>query len=51
MIEVVSVSINVSGSVVAMTKRLLYDIDGDDLSTGIEKGVIVNANALRTDDC
>ena len=41
----------VSGSAVAMTKRLLYDIDGDDLSTAIAKGVETNARARMTDDC
>jgi methylglutaconyl-CoA hydratase len=40
-----------SGSAVAMTKRLLYDIDGDDLSTAIAKGVETNARARMTDDC
>ncbi|HEV7700422.1 MAG TPA: enoyl-CoA hydratase-related protein [Pyrinomonadaceae bacterium] len=42
---------NLSGSAVAMTKRLLYDIDGDDLSTAIAKGVETNARARMTDDC
>lgn len=41
----------VSGSAVAMTKRLLYDIDGDDISTAIAKGVETNARARMTDDC
>jgi methylglutaconyl-CoA hydratase len=41
----------VSGSAVAMTKRLLYDIDADDLSTAIAKGVETNARARMTDDC
>jgi len=40
-----------SGSAVAMTKRLLYDIDADDLSTAIAKGVETNARARMTDDC
>jgi methylglutaconyl-CoA hydratase len=40
-----------SGSAVAMTKRLLYDIDGDDLSTAIAKGIETNARARMTDDC
>jgi len=34
-----------------MTKRLLYDIDADDLATAIEKGVIVNAHARMMEDC
>ncbi len=41
----------VSGSAVAMTKRLLYDIDADTYQTAIEKGVVVNATARMTDDC
>ena len=41
----------VSGSAVAMTKRLLYDIDADTYQTAIEKGVTVNATARMTDDC
>lgn len=42
---------NVSRSAVAMTKHLLYDIDGDDFAAAIEKGVIINAKARMTDDC
>ena len=34
-----------------MTKRLLYDIDADDLSTAIAKGVETNARARMTSDC
>ncbi|HVF48188.1 MAG TPA: enoyl-CoA hydratase-related protein, partial [Pyrinomonadaceae bacterium] len=41
----------VSVSAVAMTKRLLYDIDFDDLSTAVAKGVETNARARMTDDC
>jgi methylglutaconyl-CoA hydratase len=41
----------VSRSAVAMTKRLLYDIDADDMSTAIAKGVETNAKARMTDDC
>ena len=41
----------VNGSAVAMTKNLLYDIDADDLSTAIAKGVETNARARMTDDC
>ena len=50
-IEYASVYAKVSGAAVAMTKRLLYDIDGDDLSTAIAKGVETNARARMTDDC
>ena len=41
----------VSGRAVAMTKRLLYDIDADTYQTAIEKGVVINATARMTDDC
>jgi methylglutaconyl-CoA hydratase len=42
---------NVSGSAVAMTKRLLYDIDGDRYAEAIAKGVETNAQARMTQDC
>ena len=41
----------VSGSAVAMTKRLIYDTDNNDLSTAIAKGVEINARARMTEDC
>ena len=50
-IEYACLYANVSGSAVAMTKRLLYDIDADDISTAIAKGVETNARARMTDDC
>lgn len=50
-IEYASVYGKVSGSAVAMTKQLLYSIDGDRFSEAIEKGVVTNANARMTDDC
>ena len=50
-IEYASRYARVSGSAVAMTKHLLYDIDADDLSTAIAKGVETNARARMTDDC
>ena len=40
----------VSGSAVAMTKRLLYDIDADTFAGSLEKGVETNATARMTDD-
>jgi methylglutaconyl-CoA hydratase len=40
----------VSRSAVAMTKRLLYDIDADTFETAVEKGVETNAKARMTDD-
>lgn len=46
-----SVYTKVSGSAIAMTKRLLYDIDGDTFETAIEKGVETNARARMTEDC
>jgi len=42
---------NVSGSAVAMTKRLLYDIDGDRYAEAVAKGVETNAQARMTQDC
>jgi methylglutaconyl-CoA hydratase len=50
-IEYASRYAKVSGSAVRLTKRLLYDIDADDLSTAIAKGVETNARARMTDDC
>jgi methylglutaconyl-CoA hydratase len=50
-IEYASGYARVSGSAVAMTKSLLYDIDAHDLSTAIAKGVETNARARMTDDC
>lgn len=41
----------VSGSAVAMTKRLLYDIDGLSFDDAIALGVETNARARMTDDC
>jgi methylglutaconyl-CoA hydratase len=41
----------VSGSAVAMTKRLLYDIDAQPFADAINLGVEVNARARMTDDC
>lgn len=49
--EIANVYTKVSGSAVAMTKRLLYDIDADDFASAIEKGVVTNAKARMTDDC
>ncbi|MBP6003091.1 MAG: enoyl-CoA hydratase/isomerase family protein [Pyrinomonadaceae bacterium] len=49
--DLASVYAKVSGSAVAMTKRLLHDIDADTYQTAIEKGVTVNATARMTDDC
>ncbi|MCV4754580.1 hypothetical protein OFC37_34465, partial [Escherichia coli] len=40
-----------SRSAVKMTKRLLYDIDYNDLNSAIEKGIEVNARARMTEDC
>ena len=40
-----------SCSAVAMTKRLLYDIDGLAFVDAIAKGVEANARARMTDDC
>lgn len=50
-IEYASAYTKVSASAVAMTKRLIYDIDALGFSDSIEKGVQVNAKARMTDDC
>jgi methylglutaconyl-CoA hydratase len=50
-IEYASRYAKVSGSAVAMTKRLLYDIDGDGIDAAITKGVETNARARMTEDC
>lgn len=50
-IEFASVYSNVSGSAVAMTKKLLYDIDGDSFDAAVVKGVETNARARMTEDC
>jgi methylglutaconyl-CoA hydratase len=50
-IEYASVYTKVSGSGVAMTKRLLYDIDAQAITDGIALGVETNARARMTDDC
>ena len=49
--EFASVYIKVSGTAVAMTKKLLYEIDGDTFEAAVEKGVETNARARMTDDC
>jgi methylglutaconyl-CoA hydratase len=50
-LEYASVYANVSGSAVAMTKHLLYGIDGNDFSSAIEKGVETNTKARMSEDC
>ena len=50
-LEYAAVYTTVSSSAVAMTKRLLYDIDGSDFFEAIAKGVETNAHARMTDDC
>jgi methylglutaconyl-CoA hydratase len=50
-IEYASVYTKVSSSAVAMTKRLLCDIDALPLANGISLGVETNARARMTDDC
>lgn len=50
-IEYPSIYSKVSGSAVAMTKRLFYEIDGDDVLSAVEKGVETNAMARMTEDC
>jgi methylglutaconyl-CoA hydratase len=50
-VEYASQYARVSSSAVAMTKRLLYDIDAAPIRDAIETGVIANAKARMTDDC
>lgn len=50
-VEYASRYAEVSGSAVAMTKRLLYDIDVLSLADAIAKGAAANARARMTDDC
>ncbi|MFL6375788.1 MAG: enoyl-CoA hydratase/isomerase family protein [Pyrinomonadaceae bacterium] len=50
-IEYASRYAKLSGSAVAMTKGLLYDIDADDFATAIANGVETNARARMTEDC
>jgi len=50
-IEYASHYAKVSGSAVAMTKSLLYDIDGLDIDDAVALGVETNARARMTDDC
>jgi methylglutaconyl-CoA hydratase len=49
--EYASVYSKVSGSAVEMTKKLLYEIDGQDFSGALKKGARVNAEARMTEDC
>jgi methylglutaconyl-CoA hydratase len=50
-IEYAQAYAKVSGSSVAMTKRLLYDIDARSFSKSIDLGAETNASARMTDDC
>lgn len=50
-LEYASVYEKVSGSAVALTKRLLYEIDVASFSDAIGLGVEANATARMTDDC
>ena len=50
-IDYVSRYAKVSRSAVAMTKRLLYDIDALPIEEAITKGVETNARARMTEDC
>ena len=50
-LEYASVYSKVSGSAVQMTKKLLYEIDAQNIGDAIERGVVTNARARMTDDC
>lgn len=49
--EYASVYSAVSGSAVQMTKKLLYEIDGQNFSAAVKKGARINAEARMTEDC
>ncbi len=49
--EMAAVYASVSASAVAMTKSLIYDIDGDTFDAAVEKGVETNALARTSEDC
>lgn len=49
-LDYTSVYTKVSGSAVHMTKRLLYDIDGDTFEAAVQKGIETNARARMTED-
>ena len=49
--DLASVYAGSSGSAVAMTKHLLYNIDADPYQTAIEKSVVAGATARMTSDC
>lgn len=49
--DYVSVYEKISRSAVEMTKRLLYDMDGQSFENAIASGTEVNARARMTDDC
>ena len=50
-IEYASAYTKVSASAVAMTKRLIYDIDALKFSEAVERGVLTDAEARMTEDC
>ena len=50
-IEYASAYTKVSASAVAMTKRLIYDIDALKSSEAVERGVLTDAEARMTEDC
>jgi len=50
-IEYASLYAKISGSAVAMTKRLLYDIDAHNIADASTKGIEANARARMTEDC
>lgn len=49
--DYISVYSKVSRSAVVMTKRLLYDIDGETIDAAMRAGAEVNADARATEDC
>ncbi len=50
-LEYASAYTKVSRSAVELTKKLLYSIDGHNMTDAIEQGVVTNAHARMTEDC
>ena len=50
-VDYATVYTKISTSAVAMTKKLLHEIDGLEFSEAMEKGVRANAEARMTEDC
>jgi methylglutaconyl-CoA hydratase len=49
--EYASIYLKVSRSAVILSKKLMYSIDGKDLTTSMQMGAEINTIARQTDDC